>query len=215
MSSAAPRPNLVPIAAFVSLLVLLLGATGLFALHHTHQKIAADLAELEATEQRTLLALRTRAAFKTQVQEWKNLLLRSRDAQDFADYRARFETVEAHVREGLARLATGSSAELQSLPAEHVRLGDAYRTALGVFSTADPEAPFKADAAVRGLDRPLAEKLDLMASAAEKAANDELAAMSARAAARYEALRRITWIVASFAVLASFWLCFRATRVAA
>ncbi len=212
MSSAAPRPNLLPVAAFVSLLVLLLGATGLFALHHSHQKIASGLAELDATEQRTLLALRTRAAFKTQVQEWKNLLLRSRDAKDFATYRARFETEETQVREGLERLASGDPREAGNLPAEHARLGEAYRAALAAFSPSEPEAPFKADALVRGLDRPLAEKLDLLASAAEKTAADELAAMAARAAARYEALRRITWIVAGFAVLASFWLCFRAQK---
>lgn len=215
--SSASRPSLLPVAAFVSLLVLLLGATGLFALHHTHQKIAAGLAELDATEQRTLLALRTRAAFKTQVQEWKNILLRGRDAKDFATYRARFETEETLVREGLTRLASPAhpSADTKDLVAEHVRLGEAYRAALAAFDPAQPEAPFKADASVRGLDRPLADELDALAGAAEKTAMDKLASMSSRAAARYEALRRITWIVASFAVLAAFWLCFRATRLTA
>jgi aminopeptidase N len=218
MSSSATRPNLLPIAAFVSLLVLLLGATGLFALHHTHQKITAGLRELDATEQRTLLALRTRAAFKTQVQEWKNILLRGRNPEDLAAYRARFEKEETLVRDGLTRLAAPKlpATDAKDLVAEHARLGEAYRAALAIYSASpsDPESSFKADAAVRGLDRPLAEELDALASAEEKTALDELAAMSTRAAARYEALRRITWIVASFAVLAAFWLCFRATRTA-
>jgi len=217
MSSAAPRPSLLPVAAFVSLLVLMLAATGLFALHHSQQKVASDLARLEATEQNTLLALRTRAAFKTQVQEWKNILLRGRDPAELATYRARFETEEARVRDGLAALRSAQTPahEPSDLPAEHARLGAAYRAALAAYVPSDPEAPFKADAAVRGLDRPLADKLDLLAGAVEKSATDELSALSRRAAARYEALRRITWIVASLAVLASFWLCFRATRAAA
>ena len=215
MSSAAPRPSLLPVAAFVSLLVLRLSATGLFALHHTHLKIAADLARLEVSERNTLLALRTRAAFKTQVQEWKNILLRGRDAADLAAYRSRFETEETRVREGLAILASTQipAHEPADLLAEHVRLGEAYRAALSSFSPADSDSPFKADAAVRGLDRPLAEKLDLLAAAVEKNATDELASMATRAATRYEALRRITWIVASLAILAAFWLCFRATRL--
>lgn len=215
MSSAAPRPGLLPVAAFVSLLVLMLAATGLFALHHSQQKVASDLARLEATEQNTLLALRTRAAFKTQVQEWKNILLRGRDAASLAAYLARFEAEEARVRDGLAALRSAETPahERSDLLAAHTRLGEAYRAALALFASGDPESPFRADAAVRGLDRPLSEELDLLASAVEKRATDELAAMSQRAAARYEALRRITWIVASLAVLASFWLCFRATRL--
>ena len=159
-TAARAEPRSLALDPATTEITFLLGATGLFALHHTHQKIAAGLAELDATEQRTLLALRTRAAFKTQVQEWKNILLRSRDAKDFATYRARFETEETLVREGLTRLASPAhpSADTKDLVAEHVRLGEAYRAALAAFDPAQPEAPFNADAAVRGLDRPLADE---------------------------------------------------------
>ena len=216
MSSATPaRPNLLPVAAFVSLLVLLLAATGLFALHHTNQKTAFELARVNNAEETLVLTLRTRAAFKTQVQEWKNILLRGRDPKDLATYRARFEAEEKLVREGLGKFIDKIVLEDgAALATEHQKLTEAYRAALAAFDPADASAPFKADSAVRGLDRPLSEKLDALAAKVEKYASDELAAMSERAAARYEALRRITWIVASLAVLASFWLCFRATRLA-
>ncbi len=209
------RPSLLPVAAFVSLLVLLLGATGLFALHHTNQKTAEDLARLDAAEDALVLTVRARAAFKTQVQEWKNVLLRGRDLQDLATYRDRFERHEAEVRRDLEILASRESAlELSPFSEaleEHTRLGEAYRVALSSF---DPANPLATDAAVRGIDRALDEKLDALAATMEASTTAELKSAFARAAARYEVLRRITWIVASFAVFASLWLCFRATRLA-
>ncbi len=223
------RPSLLPVAAFVSLLVLLLGATGLFALHHTNEKTAADLARLDATEDALLLAVRARASFKTQVQEWKNILLRGRSPADLADYRARFEAEEALVAAELARLVRRlpeiappadapalSVASVEALAAEHARLGETYRAALAAHDfSADPEAAFRIDASVRGLDRALSDQLDALAATFEQLTTAELRSLTERATARYEALRRITWIVASLAVLASLWLCFRATRLTA
>lgn len=224
MSSAASRPNLLPIAAFVSLLVLLLGATGLFALHHTNRKTASDLAGLDATERNLLVTLRTRAAFKTQVQEWKNILLRGRDPADFDRYRAGFEAEETIVRKGLASLVdspletdsrTGQlPVDPASLLKKHERLARTYRDALSAHDTAAPDSPFKTDAAVRGVDRELSDDLDRLAIAVERIAAIRFRQVTERAAARYEALRRITWIVASLAVLASLWLCFRSARPA-
>jgi hypothetical protein len=219
------RPSLLPVAAFVSLLVLLLGATGLFALHHTNEKTAADLARLDAAEDALLLTVRARAAFKTQVQEWKNILLRGHDPADLARYRAGFEAEERITREALEQLVQSppdTTFETGQLPfplptllAEHARLSEAYRAALAAHDlAASRDAGFAIDRAVRGLDRPLSDKLDHLAIAMERIAATELRALAERAAARYEVLRRITWIVASFAVLASLWLCFRATRLA-
>jgi methyl-accepting chemotaxis protein len=228
--SPAPRPNLAPIAAIVSLLVLALGVTGLFALNLTNAKSAAAIARLEALDETRLAAVEARAAFKTQVQEWKNILLRGRDAADLATYRARFENEEATVRadleslreqlaeERVATLSTPTkealaSLDLAALLAEHARLGEAYRAALANFAPDDPDAPRRTDAAVRGIDRELSEQLDAFAATVEKAAAAELRAYAANAAGRYEGLRRITWMVAGLAMFASLWLCFRASRV--
>jgi methyl-accepting chemotaxis protein len=230
MSPSAPRPNLAPIAAIVSLLVLALGVTGLFALNLTNAKSAAAIARLETLDQTRLAAVEARAAFKTQVQEWKNILLRGRDAADLATYRARFEKEEATVRADLetlhehlgeGRVANFStptkdalaSLDLPALLAEHARLGEAYRAALAGFAPDDPDAPRRTDAAVRGIDRRLSEQLDAFAATVEQAAAAELRAYAANAAGRYEGLRRITWMVAGLTMFASLWLCFRASRV--
>ncbi|MBC8009188.1 MAG: hypothetical protein H7067_03730, partial [Burkholderiales bacterium] len=154
--STAPRPNLLPVAAFVSLLVLLLGATGLFALHLTNAKSATATARLETLDQTRLAAVEARADFKTQVQEWKNILLRGRDAADLTTYRARFEKEEASVRADLESLLKHLHADalavlseptrnalapldIPALLAEHARLGEAYRAALADFAPAEPD----------------------------------------------------------------------------
>lgn len=210
-----------PVAAVVSLLVLALGVTGLFSLHLANARSAADLVGLDAIEHRLLVTLRARAAFKTQVQEWKNILLRGRDPADLAAYRARFEQEETAVREHLQTLENAPASEGAAraeahrpadLLAEHRELGETYRAALAAADFTRADAPFRIDAAVRGKDRPLSDKLDALAAEVEQAASAELKAMGERAAARYEGLRRVTWIVAGLAMLASLWLCFRAAR---
>lgn len=222
--SPAARPSLLPVAAFVSLLVLVLAATGLFALHHTNGQTRADLGELYTVDQRLILTLRTRAAFKTQVQEWKNLLLRGHDETERARYLASFHKEEADTRRGLEKLAetaprddhgTGdTAAQIALILEEHSRLSAVYRAALETQDlAASPRAAFAIDAAVRGADRELSDKLDRLAGAIDHLAGFHLKQISGRAIARYDALRRITWIVASLAVLASLWLCFRAARL--
>lgn len=222
--SAATRPSLLPVAGFVSLLVLLLAATGLFALHDTNRRASDAFAKLGAVEDSLVVALRTRAAFKTQVQEWKNILLRGHDAAELAIIRGKFEREETIVREGLETLgrdlpaldASGPAA-IQGDPAalrdEHARLGDVYRAALANFKpSGDADAIHRIDASVRGVDRDLSDALDTLAASVEAVAAAELRAIELAAANRYEALRRISWIVASVAVLASLLLVFRANR---
>lgn len=228
MSSAAsaPRPAaLLPVAAFVSLLVLALGATGLFALHLTNLKNAEAAAHLEALARARLGAVETRAAFKTQVQEWKNILLRGHDAADLATYRGHFETEEARVRSGLQSLAerlpaeltigdTSARDEITALLEEHIRLGATYRETLAGLDLAAPGAARRADAAVRGIDRELNDRLDALATAVELGAAEEIRLETVAADRRYLALRRATWIAAGLALLASLGLCFRASRQA-
>lgn len=223
--SPPARRNLLPVAAFVSLLVLALGATGLFALHLTNAKAASGAARVEAIERTRQGALQARGAFKTQVQEWKNILLRGHAPGDFSTYRERFEQEEARVRAELEALraqppsldlpaAVPGLPDVSVLIEEHTRLGAAYRAALADFAPGDPASPRRVDAAVRGADRKLSDELDAFAAEVEKSALAATRALRADADARYEGLRRVTWIVAAFALFASLWLAFLANRAA-
>ena len=219
-ATASPRPNLLTAAAFVSLLVLLLGATGLFALSYTNTKSAAALARIDSLHAAQLSAVEARVSFKTQVQEWKNVLLRGRNAADYKIYLGRFEERAAEVQAGLATMEKQLAAlDLDAAPAsrliaDHATLLAAYRQALAGYQPDNPAAPFAVDAAIRGIDRKLNDDIDALAHTVEQSAAAELKATAAGAAGRYAALRQATLIVGALAVLAAFWLVFQANRTA-
>lgn len=215
------RANLLPTAAFVSLLVLVLGATALFTLYYTNTRALAGVTRVQALDDVLIESVRARTSFKTQVQEWKNILLRGRNPADFAAYRERFEKEESLVRETLLSLgrdfpaldyAAAPKLDTAALVAEHEQLSGKYRVALASFDPSAPGSAFQVDALARGIDRKLSDELDALAASFEKASQAELKALTLEMAARYETLRRATLIIGSLAVLASLWLVFSAGR---
>lgn len=217
-TDSTARPNPLPAAALASLLVLLLGVTSLFALYRTNLKSAAALSRLAGLHAAQVAAVETQVSFKTQVQEWKNLLLRGREPADRKIYGERFARSAAEVQAGLA--AVGSqlkdlgldAAEVARLRTAHTTLDAAYGEALGRYDSADPSSTFMVDAAVRGIDRQLNEDIDALARFVERSAAAELAVVGEEAASRYETLRKITLGVGAGAMLAAFWLVFQVNR---
>jgi hypothetical protein len=214
------RPNLLPTAALVSLLVLLLGVTSLFVLSYSNTRSAAALERLHTFHAAQLAAVKAQVSFKTQVQEWKNLLLRGRVADDYASYLARFQQCEADTQSSLALLQSHlnqlslDSAEATRLATDHASLGRSYRSALASYRPADPATGFAVDAAIRGIDRPLNDAIDTLAQSVAAASTAEFAAYRAAANARYLTLRRVTLGAGTLAVFAAFWLVFQAARPA-
>lgn len=102
--------------------------------------------------------------FKTQVQEWKNLLLRGKQSSDLERYWENFEHQEQQVQTLLQQLSTqaGLSTELRSqineLRLDHQQLGQAYRTGKAAFIAAGAE-PAAGDRAVKGIDRAITEHM--------------------------------------------------------
>jgi len=102
--------------------------------------------------------------FKTQVQEWKNILLRGNDAEDLNNYRSRFlqrgDSVQAKTD---TLISTTDNAnvlrELKKFAAQHKTLLSEYQSALGIFENSSEKLPYQADLAVRGKDRPAAQIL--------------------------------------------------------
>jgi methyl-accepting chemotaxis protein len=98
-------------------------------------------------------------AFKTQVQEWKNILLRGNDEASFEKYSKSFDKQEAKVQENITTVirlqrADGlATKDTEELLQEHLSLGKKYRDALATFKFADPESGKKVDKLVTGMDR--------------------------------------------------------------
>ena len=98
-----------------------------------------------------------RSAFQTQVQEWKNTLLRGAQPEGLAKAWGSFEQQEKKVHQAgeklAAELAPGAARELvQRFVQAHERMGQGYRQGLAAFKAAD-FAPTAGDAAVKGMDR--------------------------------------------------------------
>ncbi|SEB60031.1 methyl-accepting chemotaxis protein [Pseudomonas saponiphila] len=102
--------------------------------------------------------------FKSQVQEWKNVLLRGKQPQELNKYWQQFEDRQRDVQNILGQLAQtpGLDASLKSrvqrLADEHRQLGAAYQKGRDAYVAggADPSA---GDAAVKGVDRAASEQM--------------------------------------------------------
>ena len=108
--------------------------------------------------------------FKTQVQEWKNILVRGHDPAQMDKYRKAFDKTEAGVQGELRKLIDlMTKLELDPAPArkaadEHKKLGEKYREALATWKAGDPIAYRAVDGMLKGIDRPTNEAMDALAA---------------------------------------------------
>ncbi len=107
--------------------------------------------------------------FKTQVQEWKNVLLRGSDAEQMKKYWGSFESEEAQIQSSGKNLGEKiENKEVVSLLKEfleaHTAMGEAYRKGKQAFIDAGFNST-AGDKAVKGIDR---KPTELLTQAAEK-----------------------------------------------
>jgi methyl-accepting chemotaxis protein-1 (serine sensor receptor) len=126
----------------------------------------------DSTEQIQAVA-QIRSAFQTQVQEWKNTLLRGRDADQLQKYWSSFEKQEADVaaraKDLLGRLPDGPLREhAQGFASAHAQMGAGYRQGLDAFRNAGFDHA-AGDRAVKGMDREPTARLGQLLAAADEA----------------------------------------------
>lgn len=107
-------------------------------------------------------------SFKTQVQEWKNTLLRGKDPRQLEKYWRSFlkeeEEVATAARRLQASLPAGEAKQLVGQFVEaHGRMGTGYRAGYAAFVAADFK-PSAGDEAVKGMDRAASELLNQVAA---------------------------------------------------
>lgn len=105
--------------------------------------------------------------FKTQVQEWKNILLRGKDSEAFDKHLKGFDDEEQKVKERLeqvkaaaAKLGITERLKINDVASTFEKLGPTYREALKSYdrTTADPAGTV--DKLVRGMDRAPTKAID-------------------------------------------------------
>jgi methyl-accepting chemotaxis protein len=180
--------------------VVVAGFSGIFQLSRINMQLEADLTDTRSRVH-TLIDVQTaNVDFKTQVQEWKNILLRGNKEADFAKYEKSFFEKETAVQERLKKAsetlkkeaAPGSAEAITSLDQlikDHASLGAAYKTALGSFDKSDPETGKKVDVAVKGKDRAASEGMHKLVASLEKSESDHMEHQKAASQAAYSSSR--------------------------
>ena len=118
-----------------------------------------------------LLTREAQVHFKKQVQEWKNVLLRGHNEEDYVKYLSQFMEEESIIRNKVSLLidhlknAPGSRALAIKFLETHQELGRQYREALQIYFESKSNRSVNTDKAVRGIDR---EPTDLLDDLAEK-----------------------------------------------
>ena len=202
--------------------VIVLAGTGLFAIQYHHQRAAEAMARVLEAGSLLDLARAAQVNFKLQVQEWKNLLLRSQTAAELQQQTAKFIAQEAVVERQLADLAAARALsddmrrEVESIREEHQRLGGLYRAALPAYVPGDAQTIFAVDGQVRGIDRNLNQRIDTLAESILQSSRVEAEALRARGEREYDTLRMIVSSVAAVVIVLSgilAWLALRGSEL--
>jgi len=175
---------------------------GLLGIYQLNRAVGTFTTEVRGHTQNEREADEMALAFKTQVQEWKNTLLRGKDPKQLEKYWSAFGKQDGIVA-GMAkrlsdRLDAGDARNLVQRFAEaHATMGQKYRSAFEQFKAAEFD-PTVGDKAVSGMDR---EPSKLIEEVARKIASDSLAAAEGAAAAgRRAALISLGLMLAASAV---------------
>jgi methyl-accepting chemotaxis protein len=146
------------ITIFVSSIIVFLVAMVVIVRHY--EMAFADAAEVNNTSARVMsLALRAQVEFKTQVQEWKNILLRGYDDALYDKHLASFKKQEQRTREMIDELLLELEGDndlyekILDFSTAHEEMGKRYRTALPVYKLAEHKPHITTDKYVRGMDR--------------------------------------------------------------
>ena len=149
--------------AFAAVLLVMLGAA-LAGLYGVHQSLDRHAAAAQAGELRGREIQGLALAFKTQVQEWKNTLLRGKDPKALDKHWQAFLATEGQAQEASRRLtallpAGEARAAVDKFGLAHQAMGKGYRQAFEAFKAAAHD-PAAGDIAVRGMDREPSKLLD-------------------------------------------------------
>ena len=183
--------------------VLLAGAGGLsaLALRRSQERLINSVNATIGFAQNVDIAREAQVHFKRQVQEWKNVLLRGHNPDDYAKYWSLFEEEESKTQtllSDLRRRETSESSAVDGVLAELRTLGQRYRTAVAEL---DPDRPLsyrEVDSRVRGMDRPPTDEM----SALVERLQARMAALGQQMTASHQAeMLTLRWAVLAAALL--------------
>jgi len=204
--------------AFITLMAII-SLFSIWSMNRAYEKSWVQQSEIAELENH---ALKAQIAFKIQVQEWKNILLRGYREVDRANHFTAFEENEAKMQSHLqsidqlaaARGLPSYSKSARQILAQHQSLGQNYRDALDGTSDLTPIAARQADDLVRGKDRSLEASINQLANEVSTELDQRLLINLEQLNARYLTLRNfitISVIIVLVLTAASLYGVLRAT----
>ena len=196
MNNVAIRGRLFFLAAFAMLTLLLVGGFSAVQASRLHDQLVSASKKHHKLLESIDEARSAQVSFKTQVQEWKNILLRGKDPANFDKYLAGFEKEEKKVLASLQKvkalaveLQVADRLKVDEVIAAFDKLGPAYKEALKSYvrSEADPAAVV--DKLVKGIDRAPTERIDEMVVQIQKVAVESGDMEAVAAQSIYDAVR--------------------------
>jgi methyl-accepting chemotaxis protein-1 (serine sensor receptor) len=184
----------------MSVALLVVGAAAGLALQADQRQFEDCAKKALRFEQAIDQARGAQVAFKVQIQEWKNTLLRGGDPAAFDKYRSGFiregdlaQARLAALRQGMEALGLGTEDVVQAASAL-AELKRRYLDALQHFDGSDPDrSARKVDALVKGLDRPPTKQIDAIV---EKVMNQAVAVQSRALEAGRARMQTALWTMA-------------------
>jgi methyl-accepting chemotaxis protein len=209
------------LAVMSGVLILLLVAISAFALIALEGFRARSTTNVDlgaASIQAVDTGMSAQVNFKKQVQEWKNILLRGFERENFDRYLAAFIKDEAQVQKDLSSLR-GLMVQLRlrtdgvdALLKTHAEMGAKYREALKSYDPDKADSHRVVDALVRGMDRAPTDAMDALVESIKKHADSAFKEMKAQSVAEYGVSRNVTIALALAAIVFGASLLFFTTR---
>jgi hypothetical protein len=171
------------LSAAVGVVLIVTVMVAAYGMDRLDRTVTASTAEIDRLTDMADAARIAQVTFKTQVQEWKNTLLRGYRSEDFSAYHDAFLARADEVDKQLAGLANEAQQlsflndNLPKLAAMHNDLDKAYGAALAKFVAADPLSVRAVDNEVRGRDRDLSDVFDAVVAAAKTFADERQSAL--------------------------------------
>jgi methyl-accepting chemotaxis protein len=146
--------------------ILAVGTVGYFSVNEINDDLIMNLTSADQAQETINTARSAQVHFKVQVQEWKNILLRGNNEENYNNYLKAFEAEEKTVQYELAKLK--ALMKSQGLPTDdvdrtievHADLGEYYRAALKMYDVNNPQSYQLVDEYVKGKDRAPTDAID-------------------------------------------------------
>ncbi|MES1990769.1 MAG: hypothetical protein V4441_07440 [Pseudomonadota bacterium] len=199
-SLANRRRQILTLSASGAAVFIIIATIASYSVFRLDRTVADYTSTIETLNEMADSARVSQVRFKTQVQEWKNTLLRGYVKNDYDTYHTAFLARRDEVETDLDKLSAQArdvgfpTMGIEALRKSHSELDAAYDAALQKFVPDDPLSIRIVDAAVRGRDRPVNEAFDALVADVKAFADERRSQLRGQISDMAGAMRLRLWI---------------------